>query len=50
MSVNERELLAKCITAQCAAMQTKRATVEMHTDAAEEAEGEKPKSSYKSGY
>ena len=38
MSQHERELLAKCITAQCAAMQTKRATVEMHTDAAEEAE------------
>ena len=50
MSQYERELLAKCITAQCVAMQTKRATVELHTDAAEEAEEEKPKSAYKSGY
>jgi len=50
MSDNERALLAKCITAQCAAMQTKRATVEMHTDAAEEAEQEKPKSAYRGGY
>ena len=50
MSDHERALLAKYIAAHTAAMQTKRATVEIHTDAAEEAEQEKPQSAYKSGY